>query len=100
MNKPTDPIVEILGDWRDNIAWDLQAGRSHKVGRAKPPEQIAKEIRKAIKEENKDKVCVSKATIDKVLNALNNNWFYCNGEDEWNNDDIIEAEEILRAELE
>jgi hypothetical protein len=48
----------------------------------------------------KEKYEVSAATLEMVMNALAANWFRSDGEDEWNNDDVIDADNALRAEVE
>lgn len=40
---------------------------------------------------------ITKNTLEKVLEALSNNWFSDDGE--FNKDDIIEAQELLEHEL-
>ena len=47
----------------------------------------------------KDKYIVSRQTIEKVLDALDAHWFYSNDEDEYNNDDVIEADKKLQIEI-
>jgi len=45
------------------------------------------------------KYTVSRETLEVVLTALGNNWFSSNGEDEFNNHEVIAADELLQAEL-
>ena len=47
-----------------------------------------------------EKYTVSRETLEAVLNALGDNWFYPDGEgEEYNNDPVIEADELLQEEL-
>lgn len=53
----------------------------------------------------KDSYIISKSTLEKVLNALSNNWFTTSADsdgytEDFNNDDVIEADELLKAEVE
>ena len=47
-----------------------------------------------------DSYIVTRETVSKILDALENNWFKFNGEYESNNNDIIEAENLLKSEIE
>jgi hypothetical protein len=49
---------------------------------------------------NKEHYTISRTTLKIVLKALENNWFTATEEDEFNNDDIIEAEMLLKKEIE
>lgn len=48
----------------------------------------------------KEKYTISRDTIKKVLDALGDNWFSSDGEEEYNNDDIVEADKALQEEIE
>ena len=48
----------------------------------------------------KTRYLISRETIEKCIEALGNNWFSYDGEDEYNNEDIIEAHRRLQKEVE
>jgi hypothetical protein len=48
----------------------------------------------------KEKYTVSRATLEEVIDALNNNWFVSVGDgEEYNNEDVISAQHSLEDEL-
>jgi len=47
----------------------------------------------------KEKYIVSRETLLEVLKALENNWFSDAEGESYNNDDVIGADEALRAEI-
>jgi len=49
---------------------------------------------------NKEIYLISKETLVKVNEALGANWFHSDGQDEWNNDEVINAHKSLKKEIE
>ena len=47
----------------------------------------------------KESYLISRETVEKCMDALGDNWFGNDGEDEYNNDDIIEADNALKKEV-
>ena len=53
---------------------------------------------------SRESYVVSRATLEKVLSALGDNWFSTATDDDgysesYNNDDVIEADKLLQGEL-